>query len=265
MALAEQALGSQRMSRGLFGPASQLAQRRLAGRLGCGIVADHAELLARLAQTGVHLAQLLLELAGPRRRGCVAADVEGQRPQLASQPPQALLQLRLAARKPSDADRDPLLVAAQLRQQPQAGYARGRARRSAPRTSLRRLLTSGQFAPRASASPARRFAARARPPRHGRRRSGAPRRAGGHAARAPHARAAAWVSAAWACCFSGRRRAACLTLDVERPVEVLDRAVAASAERGGGACGACRGQRPPRSAAGARAAWSGRSPPPCPG
>ncbi len=46
-----------------------------------------------------------------------------------------------------------------------------------------------------------------------------------------------------------------LALDVERTVEVLLGPSRASAGRDGGACGACRARRPPRSAAAGRAPW----------
>ena len=68
-------------------------------------------------QPGVDLAQLLLQLARPLGRGAAGADVEGQRPELGPQALQPRLELGLAAGEAGGADRDPLLLAAQLGQQ----------------------------------------------------------------------------------------------------------------------------------------------------
>ncbi len=118
MALAEQPLGPTGMTRGALGPGANVAQRRLASRLGGVGGAGDPEAADRGPQPGIDLSQLLFEFAGALVRGTTGADVEGQRPEFAAQALQPGLQLGLAAGEGGNANRDPLLLTPQLGQHP---------------------------------------------------------------------------------------------------------------------------------------------------
>src|SRR6185295_2646530 len=116
VALPEQALRAPSVARGALGAGAHGAERRLARGLAGVRRPRPCQPLAGRRQSRLDLAQLVLELARALAGGGAVADVEGQRAQLSAQGLQAGPYLALAVGERGRADRDPLLVAAQLRQ-----------------------------------------------------------------------------------------------------------------------------------------------------
>ena len=113
MALAEQALGTPRVAGGPLGAGLDGAEGARPGRLR-SLGAGATEPFGGGGEPALHLAQLLLELAGALAGGGAAAvDVEGQRPELGAEALQPRLQLGDAIGETGLAHGDPLSVAAQ--------------------------------------------------------------------------------------------------------------------------------------------------------
>ena len=117
MALTQEALGAAGMSRGPLGPRLDRAQRRCPRRLRT-LRAGPSQPFRGGGETGLDLAQLLLELAGALGRGGPdAVDVEGHWPQLAAQMLETRLELDGPVAEVGVAHGDPLRVAAQVGEQ----------------------------------------------------------------------------------------------------------------------------------------------------
>ncbi len=119
MVLTEQTLGAACVPYGALRPTLDRSQRRLALGLRRLNGAGAGEAVGGSLEAGVDLAQLLFELAGALRRGALGrAQVQGERPELGPQALERIGQLGLAAGEAGGSDRDSLLLAAQLSQQP---------------------------------------------------------------------------------------------------------------------------------------------------
>ena len=118
MALPEQALGATSMARGALGAAAHRAQRGLPRRLGELAGAGFRKSIGGSGEPGLDLTQLLLELAHPLAGGAgLGADVKRQRPELSPQRLEAGLELAPAIGEGRGAQRQALLLAAQLGEQ----------------------------------------------------------------------------------------------------------------------------------------------------